>query len=268
MKNILKSITKFQIFTYVLTFFAYLYSSNWMAAMLIIVGVSVHECSHLWAADKLGFKLKGFALYPYFGGIAQADGKFKSYGEQVFLVLMGPVGGGMLAIATVILYHLVPNQFIGAAGVWLCMLNVFNLLPLSFMDGGQLLDTITYSVNKYVGVSFKIVSTLIAFIILFKFNTIIALIILLSGLDIYIECRSYAREKHKPILSIPEINGYINKYYQVIPGRYIDLPKSLTTKQVIFTIGTWILTATMLIVAMYSVSNHPLETISLIFHKR
>jgi Zn-dependent protease len=235
--------------------------------MLIIVGVSVHECSHLWAADKLGFKLKGFELYP-FGGIASADGKFKSYDDQVFLVLMGPVGGGMLAIATVILYHLVPNQFIGAAGVWLCMLNVFDLLPLSFMDGGQLLDTITYSVNKYVGLSLKIVSTLIVFIILFKFNTIIALVILLYGLDIYIEYRSYAREKHKLILNLPEINVFINKYYQVISERYIDLPKSLTTKQVIFTIGTWILTTTMLIVAMYSVSNHPLDTLSIIFHNR
>ena len=264
MKNILKSITKFQIFTYVLTFFAYLL----MAAMLIIVGVSVHECSHLWAADKLGFKLKGFALYPYFGGVAKADGKFKSYGEQAFLVLMGPIGGGILAIATVILYHFVPNQFIGAAGVWLCILNLFNLLPLSFMDGGQLLDTITYSINKYVGVSFKILSTLIAFVVLFKLNVVIAIVVLLYGLDIYIECRSYIRARYKSLINIPEIKCYMNNAYQLIPERYIDLPKALTTKQVIFVIGSWVVTAIMLLTAMYSITDHPIDSISIIFHKR
>lgn len=166
--------------------YAFFFHSIWVA-LLIAGAVSWHEMSHLWAAKKMGLKTLGFTLYPFIGGVATVDDRYKTYGQQSFVVLAGPMGGGLGAIATAILYVVLYKFFhldlgwLCAAAYWMCFLNLFNLLPLSFMDGGQLMNTMTYSINRTLGVFCYGISTLVAAALFAFMAPVLAMFIAFMG---------------------------------------------------------------------------------------
>src|SRR5512142_2482919 len=93
-------ITQKQVFSIFLTFIVYCLLVPWQAALLLVVAVGFHESSHLWAAHKMGLQTKGFYLVPFMGGVAFINGPYRTLGQQAFVVLAGPFGGGLLAAVT------------------------------------------------------------------------------------------------------------------------------------------------------------------------
>lgn len=173
---------------------------NWKVATLLVVAVAWHEQSHLWAAQKLGLKTNQFYLIPFVGGVSLVSERYKNYAQQAFVVIMGPVGGGLLAAACAGVYFYTGSQYswLASAALWMAILNLFNLLPLSFLDGGQMMRCITHSINTTFGVMFMTASTIVGVVIMFKFfNPVLGvLIILFGGSATLLELRDwkYARE--------------------------------------------------------------------------
>lgn len=248
----MNSFTKKQIGFAAFTYFIYTLLVGWKAALLLVVGVGFHEYSHLWAAKRMGMATKGFFLVPFMGGVALVDGKYKTYAQQAFVVLAGPVGGGLLAVATAGVYLLTGIPFLAAAATWMCFLNLFNLLPLSFMDGGQLLGTVTYSLNKTFGMVCHTVSTLVAIFVVWHFNPVIAVIIaLFGGIGVVTEIRNwYNFRKGETYLCSEE---------------YLHPPSGLTKGQMALTVGGWALTAATLLGVMTWLSSHPAANMANIF---
>lgn len=177
-----------QIFFALITFIVYTTYMNWKIALVIMAGVGFHECCHIWAANYKGLSTGGFYLMPFIGGVATVTDRYKTYAQQAIVVLAGPVGGGLLATLLTIIFYFTNLPMIGAAAAWMTFINLFNLLPLSFMDGGQILQTITFSINHVLGVWTKVISTIIGVIVLIFLNPIIAMIVLFfGGADIYTE---------------------------------------------------------------------------------
>jgi Zn-dependent protease len=170
-----------QILSAIFTFLIYTSILNWKAALLLLVGVGFHEYSHLWAAKRMHLRTSGFFFIPFMGGVALVSDRYKTYGQQAFVVLLGPVGGGLLAGVTAGAYYLTGYPYLASAAYWMCFLNLFNLLPLSFLDGGQLLDTLTYSTNRTFGMVMHIISTVVAAVVLWFFNYLIAIMVILFG---------------------------------------------------------------------------------------
>lgn len=255
MNNMFDSLTtrQKQIGSVLLTLAVYSWLINWQAAILLVIAVGFHEMSHLWAARKMKLETGGFYLMPFMGGVAFITQRYRTLGEQAFVVLLGPAGGGLLAVITAVVYHFTHIQFLAAAAVWMCYLNLFNLLPLSFMDGGQLLDTVTYSINRTFGFVLRVVSTLVALVVLFKLAPVIAIMVLVFG----------------GVSLVKEYNNwkaYREGNFHLCSSEYIYPPKKLTLGQGALTVGGWILTAGILIVAMASISDSPMDSIKTIFH--
>lgn len=250
----MNSYTKKQIGFAAFTYVIYTLLVGWKAALLLVVGVGFHEYSHLWAAKRMGMATKGFFLVPFMGGVALVADKYKTYAQQAFVVLAGPVGGGLLALATAGVYVLTGIPFLAAAAVWMCYLNLFNLLPLSFMDGGQLLGTVTYSLNKTFGVVCHVISTLVAVVVIWFFNPVIAVVIaLFGGFGVVSEIRNwYNFRQGKTFLCSEE---------------YLNPPTALTRSQMAFTVGGWTLTAATLMGVMMWLSQHPAATMATIFKR-
>lgn len=207
---------------------------GWDNALILIAAIGFHESSHLLAAYKLGFRTKGFYLIPFVGGVALIEGRYRTLWQQAQVVLAGPMGGGLLAGVTALAWFFTKSAFLGKAAGIMCLLNLFNLLPLSFMDGGQLLGTITYTVNRTLGFVCLAVSTTIAGAFLLMNAPLLGILIIVIG------GKSVLREFHN-------WNNYRKGDTFLCTDDYLYPPATLTGAELPLTIGAWSLTAGLLV---------------------
>lgn len=170
-----------QLLSYLFTFGIYACTFNWRMALVLMIGVGFHECGHLWAARKMGLKTGGFFLWPFVGGAALIQSRYARYSQQSFTVLMGPMWGAFLSFVCYGLYLLTDWSTLGEAAEWMALINLFNLAPLSQLDGGQIMETITFSINETLGVTLMAISTVAGVILIWPLNPIISGIIVLYG---------------------------------------------------------------------------------------
>lgn len=253
--NMLDSFTtrQKQIGSVLLTLAVYTWLINWQAAILLVIAVGFHELSHLWAARRMGLRTGGFYLMPFMGGVAFITQRYKTLGQQAFVVLLGPVGGGLLAVLTAVVFYFTKLPFLAAAATWMCYLNLFNLAPFSFMDGGQLMDTISYSINRTLGLVLRAASTVVAIIFLLKVAPMIAVLVIVFGLpSLFMEYKNW--------------KAYREGDFYLCSSEYLHPPKKLTLGQGAMTVGGWLITAIVLLITMGSLTSNPMESIQTIFH--
>jgi Zn-dependent protease len=207
---------------------------SWLGAAVIVVTICWHEQCHLWEAQSLGYQTGKFFLTPFLGGISFVNSKYQSYVDQALVAMAGPNGGAFGAGATLILYFITGAPWLISASYCMCFLNIFNLLPLSFLDGGQVLGTITYSINKTLGVWVNVISTVLAVIILIKINWIIAVFLAFFGGK--------------------QVMGQLNNWFDYRAGHehlcsdsYLNPPQKMSILQGILTGCYWLLTVVLLI---------------------
>lgn len=204
------------------SFAGYAAMYSWKFALLLMVAVGFHESGHVWAMKKVGLKTKGFYFLPFIGGAAISEDKYKSYAENAYVSMMGPIWGAGLAFLSAVTYWFTGNPLWAAAAAWMSTLNIFNLLPIHPLDGGQLMRCLCLSFNKWVSVVFLLLSSVLAGIVLFKLKIYLFVIILIVGLiELYFEVR------HK----IKYNNGEYVPYY--IVSKLQNSPLNLTSKQML-----------------------------------
>jgi Zn-dependent protease len=136
-----------------ISFASYAYLFTWKFALLIIIALGFHESSHVVAMKHKGFRTKGFYFIPFLGGAAIAEDKYKTYADNAFIALAGPIGGLVLAIGTYVAYLITGLPMLAAAAGWMAMLNLFNCFPLGMLDGGQVMKAIAMSISEKVGMA-------------------------------------------------------------------------------------------------------------------
>lgn len=117
---------------------------SWQFALVLIAVISFHELGHVWAMKRSGMKTKGMYLIPFVGGVAVGD-KASTHWQQVFISMMGPLFGLAMSIAFFLAYLLTENHFVGLVASVSALINVFNLLPILPLDGGQVIKAMVYS---------------------------------------------------------------------------------------------------------------------------
>jgi Zn-dependent protease len=117
---------------------------DWMAAVLLIVALFVHEFGHLLAYRMMGQPWGRMLFLPFLGAIAMPRLPFQSQGQSVFASLMGPGFSALLAVVctTHILTAEHVSPFIALLGLIATALNIFNLLPVEPLDGGVALRSV------------------------------------------------------------------------------------------------------------------------------
>lgn len=170
-----------QIAMAVITFVVYTKLVGWQGALLVMIAIGWHEMGHLWAAKKVGYETGGFAFLPFIGGVSLIRGPYRTYIDQAIIVIMGPFFGAAQAFVSLLVYYITGIHFFLQAAFWMAVINVFNLLPFSFMDGGQLWRSVLFSINKTLGTAFVVVSMFVASIVLWALNPIIAGVIIAFG---------------------------------------------------------------------------------------
>lgn len=187
---------KLQYLSYLVSFLVYTFLINWKVAALLVVGIGFHECGHLFAARKLGLNTAGFFLIPMMGGIAFITSNYRAYYQKIIVALSGPIAGILLSLVCYGVGLLVGSPFMLVGALWMLLLNGFNLLPLAVLDGGQVAEAITYSINETVGLAFLTISTVVAVVVLGHYNFFLALIILyISGKNLLTQYQGWKIRK-------------------------------------------------------------------------
>jgi Zn-dependent protease len=117
---------------------------GWVASLVLVFALFVHEFGHLFAYKLMGQPWGRMVFLPFLGAIALPRLPFDSQGQAVFAALMGPGLSTLLAMACVApaTFGVAPNPYLAIVGVVTVGLNIFNLLPVEPLDGGVALRSV------------------------------------------------------------------------------------------------------------------------------
>ncbi|MGC8627981.1 MAG: site-2 protease family protein [Acidimicrobiales bacterium] len=127
----------------------YSQSAYWLAgaltAVLLVVGVLLHEMAHAVVARHARLKVDGITLW-FMGGVTRIEGEDVKPSVELSVALVGPLASALVGAVSAGLSVLASNAgwALAAASLrWLALISVllagFNLLPASPLDGGKVM---------------------------------------------------------------------------------------------------------------------------------
>jgi len=126
-----------------------------LTAMLLLVGVLLHELGHAVVARRAGLQVDGITL-SWMGGVTRIEGDARSPAAEFAIAGVGPLVsaafGGVLWVARmgVIAGH--GGRLTISALWWLAIINVvlaiFNLIPAAPLDGGRILHALVWFATR------------------------------------------------------------------------------------------------------------------------
>ncbi|MDZ8050478.1 MAG: tetratricopeptide repeat protein [Aulosira sp. ZfuVER01] len=140
--------------------------THYLNAKSIGIFISVllfHEGGHLLAMKLFGYRDTSVLFIPFLGALATARKDDATLTQKFWISLAGPLPGLILGIGLAI-FAPVNSGFPGwvkEASWTLIFLNLFNLLPVYPLDGGQIADLLLFSRFPYIGVLFKVIGVIL-----------------------------------------------------------------------------------------------------------
>jgi Zn-dependent protease len=124
--------------TMLISVWAYAMLWGWWFATGFVVLIFVHECGHLIVAKKFGLKVSAPMFIPFMGALILLKDAPKNAWMEAWVGIGGPIFGSLGALACYALYPLTGNPMFVALAYTGFFLNLFNLAPFGFLDGGRI----------------------------------------------------------------------------------------------------------------------------------
>ncbi len=136
---------------------------RWEILLLITAIVLLHEMGHFLAMKIFRYKDLGIFFIPLLGAYVSGSKREVSQKESAIILLAGPLPGIILGIIFYLLW--LKNPFLGIGdtsyytiSLFLVILNLFNLLPVYPLDGGQLLNRVFLNEDNWISKLFIFLS--------------------------------------------------------------------------------------------------------------
>jgi Zn-dependent protease len=189
-------------FTMLISIWAYALFWGWPFAAGFVALLFIHEMGHVAALRMMGIRATAPMFIPFLGAfIGMKEMPKNAFAESV-MAYGGPLLGTLGAIACVGVGLLTGNPFWYALAMSGFLLNLFNLLPISPLDGGRIIGVISPRLWIFglggAGALFYL-----------TWSPIIALIIIMGSLQIHASTKRSAAEKAR--------------YYAVSIGRRVGM---------------------------------------------
>lgn len=135
-------------------------------ALAIIISLLIHEYGHIWAMKRAGLKVKGVYLIPFLGGVAVSE-RFQTRWQEFKIAIAGPFVGTLGAVFAWLLWLQTGHDFFALLTALGLLINLFNLLPIVPLDGGQVVKAAVFSLQskaaKFAMLGLNIVLVVAAF---------------------------------------------------------------------------------------------------------
>ena len=116
---------------------------GWQFAVGFVLLMFVHECGHLLVARKFGLKVSAPVFIPFMGAFIL----LKDAPRNAWMEASVGIGGPLLGSLGALVCHSMGQMFDAPALIALAstgyFLNLFNLLPVGFLDGGRIVTALS-----------------------------------------------------------------------------------------------------------------------------
>ncbi|MCG8467941.1 MAG: site-2 protease family protein [Gemmatimonadetes bacterium] len=115
---------------------------GWQLAWILVAVLLIHELGHLAAMEAFGYRDRRILFIPFFGAATLGEKEDASPEQRTLVYMLGPAPGILLGLAA--LYG-----FLDGGSLWwlagataALLVNYLNLLPISPLDGGRIVETL------------------------------------------------------------------------------------------------------------------------------
>lgn len=129
--------------TMILSIGAYALVWGWRFAVGFVALIFVHECGHLIAAKRIGLKVGAPVFIPFMGAVIALKEAPRNAWIEAQVGIGGPLLGTAGAMASYGIYLLTGNEIFSALAYVGFFLNLFNLAPIGFLDGGRIVTALS-----------------------------------------------------------------------------------------------------------------------------
>src|SRR6266516_2386421 len=129
--------------TMLLTIWLYAQTWGWWFAVGFVLLIFVHECGHLLAAKRLGLKVGAPVFIPFMGAFIALKEAPRNAWIEAQVGIGGPMLGTVGAGVCELIHVATGNQMFGALAYTGFFLNLFNLMPVGFLDGGRIVTALS-----------------------------------------------------------------------------------------------------------------------------
>ena len=129
--------------TMIVSIWAYSMLWGWSFAAGFVLLILVHECGHLIAAKAFRLNVGLPVFLPFMGAVIALKEAPKSAWVEFWIAAGGPIAGGLAATGCHAYAIATDNQFFAALAYTGYFLNLFNLMPTGFLDGGRMVQALS-----------------------------------------------------------------------------------------------------------------------------
>ncbi|MEH7350648.1 site-2 protease family protein [Gottfriedia acidiceleris] len=163
----------------ILYLFVYGFTFGWYFAFALVYLLICHEGGHLIAAKQKGLPTSPAFFIPFVGAVISLKEMPKDAVTESYVAFGGPFLGLISVLPAIPLYHYTHNEFFGLVIALGCILNLFNLIPISPLDGGRILSVLP-PIFWFIGIMMMLVY-------LFYQPNFIAFYIIILGITTFIK---------------------------------------------------------------------------------
>src|SRR3954462_6876857 len=124
--------------TMILSIGFYAVAWGWQYAVGFVVLIFIHECGHLVVARRFGLNVGAPVFIPFMGAFIALKDAPRNAWMEAWVGIGGPLFGAAGALACDFIYLATGNELFRALAYSGFFLNLFNLAPLGFLDGGRI----------------------------------------------------------------------------------------------------------------------------------
>lgn len=124
--------------TMLLSMLVYSFVFGWPYAVGFVLLILVHEMGHYLAARQRGLDVSAPAFIPFVGAWIQLKDQPMNVETEAYVGFAGPVLGSAAALACYFYGRSTGSELMLALAYAGFMLNLFNLIPISPLDGGRI----------------------------------------------------------------------------------------------------------------------------------
>jgi Zn-dependent protease len=129
--------------TMFLSVWFYAMNWGWWFALGLVLLIFVHECGHLVAARAFGLKAGAPVFIPFMGAFIALKDAPRNAWIEAWVGIGGPILGAFGAAICEAVYLATGQPLFRALAYTGFLLNLFNLAPLGFLDGGRVATAIS-----------------------------------------------------------------------------------------------------------------------------
>lgn len=141
---------------------------SWEGVLLLVTVIFIHEMGHFIAMKIFGYEGINMTFVPFVGAYVSGEATHFSRQKRLIMLLAGPIPGIIIGVGLLFLYQSDFNHLFYWASMTFLLLNLFNLLPISPLDGGQFFETLFFHGNKIIQLIFLYTSLAIVLYLVYK----------------------------------------------------------------------------------------------------